>query len=176
MRGHAAGFQARRLPGGAVHVGTPLACRALPAGRVVVRGYPAPHRESLILALDDHARDFVPDDVRRLAVQVPGHQLAAAQATGLGAHQNPARRTRHIRGFFNAKPPPGVVAGQLHGRKTYFRPLLASRSRKTCSPSSRARSPLTSGVRSNSGSSSQLRAVRTALVPKWNGEISEISS
>lgn len=154
----------------------PSAKLAFSARGVVVGRHPAPDGKLLVLTLDHPPRELMPQNVGGFAVEVPRHQLAGAKAAGFDLHEQTPGRAGRYGSVFDNDLSPGVIASQFHGRKMYLTPRPASRSRKTAAPSLRSRSAVTRGERSNSGSSNQERAVRTALVPKWNGLISVISS
>src|SRR4029077_12860393 len=89
-----------------------------------------------------------------LAVHVPIHQLAGAQAARLCTDQQAARRQRGRRLLDDLDPSIANIAGDFHGLKTYLMPLPALRSSNVRSPSSSLRSPEISGLRSMAGSRS----------------------
>ena len=88
--GHPARHDFGRAPGRALYVLTAPARRALEAGRMMVdedalAAAKAAHRCADLL---DHADRLMAEHQRRLAPDVPGHDVARADAAGAGAHQN----------------------------------------------------------------------------------------
>lgn len=68
-----------------------------PKARGMVMGRNScPNGKSVILRLHDPSANLVSEDVRRLLIHVPGHQLAGTEAGGLGLNeQAPGRTNRH---------------------------------------------------------------------------------
>ena len=102
--GHPARHDFGRAPGRALHVLAAPARRALEARRVMMdedalaAAKPAHRRADLL----DHADRLVAQHQRRLAPDVPGHDVARADAAGAGAHQDFVGAGRRARVLLDA--------------------------------------------------------------------------